>query len=97
MRIDPNSIGSTLIAPPSMSSSGGRTDSFTDLLRGALADVNTSQARTNEYVERIAAGEKIPDAVIANAVTKSDLAFRTIIQIRNKLVDAFNELRQMQI
>lgn len=96
MRIEPNpSIGDRALAPPTPGV--GRTASFQDVLQGSLGEVNQLQQNAESIIERVAAGEEIDSAVVANAVDKADLAFRTLIQIRNKLVDAFDELRQLNI
>lgn len=80
-------------APTSPSSASG----FGDLLTRAAAETNHSQILVESMTERMAAGDTINPAELAAAVNKADLAFRTMVQIRNKLVVAFNELRQMQV
>lgn len=96
MRIDALSgIGMTPI--PTASPGIGRSGGFNDLLLNAVRDVNGIQAGAESAVTRLAAGEELPGPLIASAVTQADLSMRTMIQIRNKLVQAWDELRQMQI
>ena len=96
MRIDAYSgIGDTMLPLPNSAVSGGQ--GFDDLLRNAVAQVNQDQLNSENIVERVAAGEDIDDAVVVTAVTKAELAFTLMVQIRNKLTDAFDELRQLQV
>ena len=75
----------------------GRTETFQHLLLDSIAQVNGLQGEAERIVERVGAGEEINPAVVADAVNKADLAFRTMIQVRNKLTQAFDELRQLSI
>lgn len=96
MRINPYSDQSMMPVPsPSPGAEKGST--FSELLKDSLGDVNRLQLNSERLIEAVASGEEIPSAVLNSAIVKADLAFRTMIQIRNKLVQAFQELRQMQI
>lgn len=83
------------VAPPSIEPT--KASGFGDLLSRAIAQTNHTQVVVENLTQRSAAGEGVNPAVLAAAVNKADLAFRTMVQIRNKLVVAFNELRQMQV
>ncbi len=95
MRIDQVSSTGLPITPSSIPTP--RTSSFGDLFHQAVGDVNHKQAVVENLIERAASGEKLNPAELAAAVNKSDLAFRTMIQIRNKLTEAFDELRRLQV
>jgi flagellar hook-basal body complex protein FliE len=96
MRVDAYSeIASRAI--PSATPGSGRSDAFLDLLRDSVSDVNRQQLRVEDLATRSFAGEDIDPSVVATAISKTDIAFRTMIQIRTKLIDAFNELRNLQI
>lgn len=96
MRIDPYSDQAALpIAPPTPGM--GKGSGFAELLQDSIGEVNRLQLDSEQLIQAAASGEDIPPAVINSAVVKADLAFRTMIQIRNKLVEAFQELRRLQI
>lgn len=97
MKVDANPGLSGTTWLPRANPEVGRTGGFDDLLKNALSDVNQMQAHAERSIEAFATGEQPDPAVVAGAVNKADLAFRTMLQIRNRLVSAFNELRQMQI
>ena len=96
MQINPNPTVGSMPLPPATPGSG-TSGTFFSLLRDSIGDVNDQQLYSENIIQRVAAGEEIPDAVVATAVNKAEIAFRTLIQIRNKLTDAFNELRELQI
>jgi flagellar hook-basal body complex protein FliE len=83
------------MSPPS--AAPARSSAFGDVFLRAMGDANRSQASVEHLIERVAAGEDVNPATLAAAVNKADLAMRTMIQIRNKLTQAFDELRQMQV
>jgi flagellar hook-basal body complex protein FliE len=95
MRIDQISSSGLPITPASLPTP--KAHSFGDLFQQAVGEVNHKQSVVENLIERTAAGERVNPAEIATAVTKSDLAFRTMIQIRNKLTEAFDELRRLQV
>lgn len=95
MRIDQVSPAGIPITPATLEMPAPK--SFSDMFMKSLGEANHSQARVENLVERTAAGEDLNPAELAAAVNKADLAFRTMVQIRNKLTQAFDELRQMPL
>jgi flagellar hook-basal body complex protein FliE len=71
--------------------------SFKELLSDALAQVNGLQRTADTSVTRLAAGDGIAIDEVMLAVQKADLALQLTQQIRNKLVDAYQEVSRMQI
>lgn len=95
MRIDQVSVSGIPITPPTIDTPSAKN--FTDMFMKSIGEVNHTQARVENLVERSATGEDLNPAELAAAVNKADLAFRTMVQIRNKLTQAFDELRQMPV
>lgn len=96
MRVDAYSaLASSTV--PAATPGVGKSDAFLGLLRDSITDVNQQQLQVEDLATRTFAGEDVDPSIVAAAINKSDLAFRTMIQIRTKLVDAFNELRNLQI
>jgi flagellar hook-basal body complex protein FliE len=71
--------------------------SFKDMLVKSLEEVNRLQTDAHTAVERWATGQTQNVTEMLGAVQKADLAFKTLMQIRNKLIDAYEEIRQMRI
>lgn len=71
--------------------------SFKDMLVKSLEEVNRLQEDANVAFERLATGQTENVTEVLSAVQKADLAFKTLMQIRNKLVEAYDEIKQMRI
>ena len=71
--------------------------SFKDFLVQSIQDVNSMQAAADKAVEKLATGGNVNPAEVLTAVQKADIAFQMMIQVRNKLVDAFTEIKGIQI
>ncbi len=76
---------------------GGAGDSFDELLKKSLDEVNRLQNRADESIKAIAAGkmENIQDAVMA--IEKADVSLKLLTEIRNKAVEAYKEVMRMQV
>ncbi len=81
-----------LQAPPSNGVAG-----FKDVLLQYVQEANTLQQEADAAVERMAAGEDVTTAEVLTAVQKADIAFKLMMQIRNKLVQAYQELQAVRV
>ena len=70
---------------------------FKEFLLDALDHVNSMQNDANHAVEQLATGEDVNAAEVLTAVQKADLSFRMMMQIRNKLVQAYQEIKEIRI
>ncbi|MFW6154682.1 MAG: flagellar hook-basal body complex protein FliE [Planctomycetota bacterium] len=70
---------------------------FSQVLKDSIAEVNRMQADADNAINALATGRTDNVAEVMTAVQKADLAFKTLLQIRNKLLDAYNEVRQMRM
>jgi flagellar hook-basal body complex protein FliE len=71
--------------------------SFKDYLLNSLDQVNSMQQEANSAIETMAVGGDVNPAEVLTAVQKADLAFRLTMQIRNKLVAAYQEVQNIRI
>lgn len=78
------------------SGSAGAT-SFKDYLLQSLDQVNSMQQEANRAIETMAVGGDVNPAEVLTAVQKADIAFRLTMQIRNKLVQAYQEIQNIRI
>ena len=79
------------------SSASGDGSSFKNMLVDAIKEVNTMQQHADKLTEAWATGGNVNTAEVLTAVQKADLAFRLMMQVRNKMVQAFDELRNIRI
>ncbi len=75
----------------------GSAPSFRELLLESLEHVNTMQKDAEEAIEQLATGQDIDMARVLTSIQKADLTFRLMLQIRNKLIQAYQELNQIRI
>jgi len=75
----------------------GRKVSFQDALFGALENVNRTDSQAQAAVARQFVDPNSSQIDGYVRTMQADLAFRTLLQVRNKLLEAYNEIRQMQM
>lgn len=63
----------------------------------ALDHLTQMQAESDRAIEKLIAGEQVDLHQVMLSVEKTDLAFRVALQLRNKLVQAYQEVMRMQV
>ena len=84
------------IGPPAVAHQPTGT-SFKDMLVDSIQKVNTMQLDADKAIETLFTGGDVNPAEVLTAVQKADLAFRLTMQMRNKLMDVYHEIRDIQI
>lgn len=70
---------------------------FSEMLVGEVKNVNQMQMDANGMVHTMLTGGDVNEAEVLTAVQKADLAFRMMLQVRNKLIEAYREVQQIQV
>ncbi len=70
--------------------------SFKEILKDSIESVNRLQQEADQVLANYTKGEATEDQVMI-AFKKSQIAFEALMQIRNKLVSAFEEIQRMRI
>lgn len=75
----------------------GKVKSFEETLKGFISDVNNLQQDAGKSVEKLLTGEikDVHDVMVA--VEKAGTSFELMMEIRNKMIDAYREVMRMQI
>lgn len=70
-------------------------DGFTATLKETLDQITQLQAQADQKVSGLATGnaENIPSTMIA--VERANVAFQLMVEVRNKIVQAYQEVSQM--
>jgi flagellar hook-basal body complex protein FliE len=70
---------------------------FADVLKTSLDEVNKLQVKADAAANSLATGDQtsVQDTMIA--MEQADLSFRFMMQVRNKIVDAYQEIMRMQV
>ena len=71
--------------------------SFKDFLLQSIQEVNSMQQAADHAVEQISAGGDVSPVEVLTAVQKADLAFHLMMQVRNKLVQAFEDVQNIRV
>lgn len=71
--------------------------SFKDILVDSVKQVNTMQLDADNAVQQMFTGGDVNPAEVLTAVQKADLAFRLTMQMRNKLMDVYQEVQSIRI
>lgn len=70
---------------------------FKSVLIDSLNEVNRLQTEADAGVQRLLSGEGNNVAEVLAAAEKAGIAFDLLMEIRNKLTDAYNEIQQMRV
>lgn len=85
--------GSGAVSAPAEPAGGG----FADTLRSALDGVNATQSRASELTESYERGETTDIAKVMLARQESGVAFEATLQVRNKLLSAYQDIMRMGV
>ncbi|HMK44239.1 MAG TPA: flagellar hook-basal body complex protein FliE [Dissulfurispiraceae bacterium] len=75
--------------------SGGA--SFADAISAALKDAQSVQNEAEKAIQDFAAGEVKDIHTVVVAMEKADMSLQTLLQVRNKLLTAYEEISKMQV
>lgn len=71
---------------------------FPSMLQSALQQVNGSQQESDTLQKQFATGESGVDLQdVMMSMQKASLSFQTLVQVRNRLVAAYQEVLNMQV
>jgi flagellar hook-basal body complex protein FliE len=71
--------------------------SFADVLKGSIDEVSKLQQDASQAVADLATGKTEDVTGVMSAMEKSDIAFKTLLTIRAKLMEAYEEIKSMPI
>ena len=76
----------------------GSTQGFQELLMRSIGDVGAMEQQAHTGVlESLTGSGDLTQVEALSALKKADLALRLMLQIRNKILDAYQEIQQMRM
>ena len=75
----------------------GGASSFAEMLKNNIDEVSRLQQDASKAVDDLATGKSDNMTGVMTAVEKADLAFKTLLAIRSKLMDAYEEIKSIQV
>ena len=71
--------------------------SFKDLLIEGIQQVNSMQQDADQAVQQLMTGGDVDPSSVLTSIQKADMSFRMMMQIRNKLMQAYQEIKEIRI
>jgi flagellar hook-basal body complex protein FliE len=75
---------------------GGNVD-FQSLLLDSISQVTSLDAQAQGAIQESLMGGDITQVEVFTAVKKADLALRMLLQMRNKAMEAYDEIKQLRM
>ena len=72
-------------------------EGFADVLKTAVSQVNNAQLASDSAVEKLQTGESRNLHEVMISMEKADISMRLMLQVRNKVLDAYQEIMRMQV
>ncbi len=89
------SVGSAAGAQKTQDKSGAQ--GFGRALSSALDNLSQMQTSSDQAMQKLAAGEAIDLHQVMISAEQTDIAFRVALSLRDKLVEAYQEVMRMQV
>ena len=70
---------------------------FTDVLNNAVNKVNDSQVKANNDIEALIKGDDITMHEVILSTQEAQISMQLMLEMRNKLYDAYKELSSVQL
>jgi flagellar hook-basal body complex protein FliE len=75
----------------------GGGSSFADILKNSLEQVNEHQLQADQAIREMVAGRSKNIHETMLAVERADSSLKLMMQVRNKVLDAYREIMRMQV
>jgi flagellar hook-basal body complex protein FliE len=80
-----------------LGAANGKQQPFKNMLLEALDQVNNMQQEADHAVQQLVTGGDVNPAEVLTSLQKADMSFKLMLQIRNKLVSAWQEVNNIRI
>jgi flagellar hook-basal body complex protein FliE len=76
---------------------GGVAGSFKEVLSDALQQVDEAHKVSDRQIQNVLSGDVQDVHTAMIAMQKAELSFQMMMQVRNKLIEAYQEVMRMQV
>lgn len=95
-------LGKTITHPAlkkriSSNKSIDKTGNFSKLLKKYVSEVNEMQLQADKKIDALVTGKNISVDDVMTSVQEANMAFQLLLQIRNKLTDAYKEIMRTSV
>lgn len=96
--LTPVQMGTTNLQQPQIIRTGNeQSTSFSKILSNTINEVNALQSHSDEQTERLVKGENVDLHNVMISAQKASISLQATIEIRNKVVEAYQEMMRMQV
>ncbi len=85
------------MAKQGMTATGAGGGNFADILRSSFEQVNQHQAQADTAIKELVAGKSKNIHETMLAIERADASLKLMMQVRNKVLDAYREIMRMQV
>jgi flagellar hook-basal body complex protein FliE len=93
----PQPVEASDIQVPGPTQEAGSTSQFMGSLKDAIQSINQAQAGASKAVEELVTGQSPNIHQTMVALQQADVSFQLMMQVRNKLISAYEEIQRMQV
>ena len=90
-------IPDELQQPVPATSTQPSSDTFSTMLGQLVSDVNTQQQVSAQTVSALQGGQNVPLHQAVIAMEEANVSFQLMVEVRNRMLDAYQEIMRMQI
>jgi flagellar hook-basal body complex protein FliE len=88
---------SELAMPSDVSSAQPTGNSFASMLGQMVSEVNAQSAASGQAVSALQSGQSVPLHKAVIAMEEANVSFQLMVEVRNRLLDSYQEVMRMQI
>jgi len=97
MKIHDLGIGKGVPQQAGKALSGGKGDDFANTLMDVLKEVNQSQQTAMDQQRAFMTGQPVEIQDVKIAMERASIGMQLTLQVRNKLLEAYQEINRMQV
>ena len=73
------------------------SDSFSSMLGRMVSDISAQQTNATATVNALQSGQKVPLHQAVIAMEEASVSFQLMVEVRNRLLESYQEIMRMQI
>lgn len=85
------------LTPSASASSAAPAPGFGDMVKDLVSQSVTASQNSEQLATAVAQGQPIPLNEVIQAVSKAELTLQTLITVRDRAVEAYQQIQQMPI
>lgn len=95
--LQPGQVEATQMRPATAVRTAAPSKSFHNVLSDAITEVQRLQTEADTTIRNLVSGKTKDVTETMVAVERADVAFQTMMLVRNKIVAAYDEIMRMQV